>query len=183
MSLSLSDEEKLDDTYNLELLIRKTREAHMTYDMHDVFTIVIIDSSGMPTASKDLYSEYSEITIQQTADSNKWYKEWTDDDEFAGDNLNVTYNFMKNNVSGGLWEKTFEKYDQYKASEQGGPLFFILMLNVLLSNTQELSRLVSRTLKSQAFAVKISIEPSAFYVAHSNAKIISRKRMLRGKRT
>ena len=148
MSLSLSDEEKLDDTYNLELLIRKTREAHMTYDMHDVFTIVIIDSSGMPTASKDLYSEYSEITIQQTADSNKWYKEWTDDDEFAGDNLNVTYNFMKNNVSDGLWEKTFEKYDQYKASEQGGPLFFILMLNVLLSNTAEAARTLETRFKN-----------------------------------
>jgi hypothetical protein len=148
MSLSLSDEEKLDDTYNLELLIRKTREAHMTYDIHDVFTIVLLDSSGMPFGSKDLYSEYSEITIQQVADSNKWYKQWTEDDEFAGDNLNVTYNFMKNNVSDNLWEKTFEKYDQYSASERGGPLFFILMLNVLLSNTAEAARTLETRVKN-----------------------------------
>jgi hypothetical protein len=148
MSLSLSDEEKLDDTYNLELLIRKTREAHMTYDMHDVFTIVILDSSGMPSTSKDLYSQYSDITIQQVADSNRWYKEWTEDDEFAGDNLNVTYNFMKNNVSDSLWEKTFEKYDQYSASERGGPLFFILMLNVLLSNTAEAARTLETRVKN-----------------------------------
>jgi hypothetical protein len=152
MSLSLSDEEKLDDTYNLELLIRKTREAHMTYDMHDVFTIVILDSSGMPSGSKDLYSEYSEISIQQVADSNKWYKEWTDETEFASDNLNVTYNFMKHNVSDSLWEKTFEKYDQHTASERGGPLFFILMLNVLLSNTAE----AARTLESRVKNFKIT---------------------------
>jgi hypothetical protein len=44
----------------------------MTYDIHNVFTIIIVDdSSGMRFASKDLYSEYSEIYIEQVADSNK----------------------------------------------------------------------------------------------------------------
>ena len=38
LSLSLEDEDKLDDTYNLEVLVQKTKREHFKYDMHDVFT-------------------------------------------------------------------------------------------------------------------------------------------------
>jgi hypothetical protein len=44
--LTLSNEDKLNDTYNLEMLVRKTRQAHTDSVMHDVFTIVIPDKDG-----------------------------------------------------------------------------------------------------------------------------------------
>jgi hypothetical protein len=37
MPLSLDDEDKLDDTYNLEVLVQGTKRAHFKYDMHDMF--------------------------------------------------------------------------------------------------------------------------------------------------
>jgi hypothetical protein len=79
--LALSDKDKLDDTYNLEMLVRKTRQAHTDFDMHEVFTIVIpdrVDSIGMRLTSttKDLYKDFSSITIEEVAISNAWCRQW-----------------------------------------------------------------------------------------------------------
>jgi hypothetical protein len=77
--LTLSNENKLNGTYNLEMLIRKTRQAHTDFDMHDVlFTIVIPDrddSTGMRQTSttKDLYKNFPSISIEEVAISNVWY--------------------------------------------------------------------------------------------------------------
>jgi hypothetical protein len=38
--LSLEDVDKLDDVYNLDMLIKYMKLSHYTYDMHDVFLIV-----------------------------------------------------------------------------------------------------------------------------------------------
>jgi hypothetical protein len=71
MLLSLNDEDKLDDTYNLEVLVQRTKREHFKYDMHDVFTIVIPNANGTVQETKDLYSDYSNITIEQVARSNR----------------------------------------------------------------------------------------------------------------
>ena len=71
MPLSLDDKDKLDDTYNLEVLVQRTKREHFKYDMHDVFTIVIPNANGTVQETKDLYSDYSNITIEQVARSNR----------------------------------------------------------------------------------------------------------------
>jgi hypothetical protein len=52
-------------------------------------------------------------------------------------NLKLTYCFFQNNVLDDLSMKISETYKTFKADEQRGPLFFILMMNHLLSDTQE----------------------------------------------
>jgi hypothetical protein len=146
LPLALNDEEKLDDTYSLEVLIRKMKRQHCTFDMHDVFTIIYPDpvSEAIVATTLDLYTEFAKISIEDVARSNLWYREWLSDPWFE-ENLQLSYDYFQQNVSDDLWMKVCETYDQYKVSEQGGPLFFILMMNHLLSDTEEAaSSLVAR---------------------------------------
>jgi hypothetical protein len=138
--LTLTNESKLDDMYNLDMLVRKTRQVHTMYNMHDVFRILMLDTDGVTViGEKDLYTEYATVTMQQVAKSNKWYRTWPVDTTFA-ENLKLTYRSLQNNTSNQLYNKVFETYDKYPAEEQGGPLFFIIMINQLLSNSEEAAK-------------------------------------------
>jgi hypothetical protein len=151
MPLSLDDEDKLDDTYNLEVLVQRTKREHFKYDMNDVFTIVIPNADGSVKEEKDLYSDYSNITIEQVARSNLWYRQWMVA-SFFEQNLQLTYEFFQNNVSEDLGMKISETYETFKAGEQGGPLFFILMMNHLLSDTEEAAQSLNERVKK--FSIK-----------------------------
>jgi hypothetical protein len=59
MPLSLDDEDKLDDTYNLEVLVGKTKHAHFRYDMYSISSIVIPNGNKTINKVKDHYSDYS----------------------------------------------------------------------------------------------------------------------------
>jgi hypothetical protein len=63
-------------------------------------------------------------------------------------NLELTYTFFQNNVSKDLWMKVSKTYKGYTAGEQGGPLFFILMMNHLLSDTKEAASSLVKKVKN-----------------------------------
>jgi hypothetical protein len=67
---------------------------------------------------------------------------------FFKQNLQLTYEFFQNNVSEDLVMKISETYDTFKAGEQGGPLFFILMMNNLLSETEEAAQSLKERVKN-----------------------------------
>ena len=146
MPLSLDDEDKLDDTYNLEVLVSKTKRAHFRYDMYNIFSIIIPNDDESIKEVKDLYSDYSNITIKQVARSNLWYREWMANVYFE-QNLELTYDFFQNNVSKDLSMKITETYETFAVGEQGGPLFFILMMNHLLSDTEEAATSLNNRVK------------------------------------
>jgi hypothetical protein len=138
--MSNIDDKNLDTTYSLEALIDRMRQRHTNYDMHDVFQIVLIDEDDQDGRTvvgySDLYTDYASVTKEQVAASNKWYQTWVEDDTFA-ENLQLTELFFLNNVDDELFEKVSEEYKTYAIEEQGGPLFFILMMDHMLSNTKE----------------------------------------------
>jgi hypothetical protein len=139
MPLSLEDADKLDEAYNLDILIKYTRRSHTNYDMHDVFLIVYPKKgleANVVDYTKDLYTEYPDITIEDVVQSNKWYRTWMNEEWFI-QNLQLTHTFFQHNVSDELWMKISETCEAFKAGEKGGPLFFILMMNHLLSDTEE----------------------------------------------
>jgi hypothetical protein len=112
--------------------------------MQDVFTIIYPAADESVATTLDLYTEFAKISIDDVARSNLWYREWLSDPWFE-ENLQLTYDYFQQNVSDDLWMKVCETYDHFKPSEQGGPLFFILMMNHLLSDTEEAaSSLVAR---------------------------------------
>jgi hypothetical protein len=57
--------------------------------------------------------------------------------DWCTENLRLTYDFFQNNVTDDLFLKVSETYDKFPRSQRGGPLFFILMLNQLLADTEE----------------------------------------------
>ena len=116
------------------------RNAHYNYDMHDVFTILIFAQGDTvrksPIGTKDMYAEFSEIIVDEVKFSNELYDKWAKAFYYK-QNLKLTYSYFQQNVSEELWEKTFESYDDYEPQYKGDPLFFILMIYKLLSNTEE----------------------------------------------
>ncbi len=140
LSLSLSDDEKLDDTYNLSMLIGKTKDAFVQYDMHNVFSVLELGPDNKTVlGERDLFHDYPSLNVEVIAKSNAWYRKWPQDPTYQ-QNLQLTYKFFQNNVDDTLWEKCYERYSTYPPVEQGGPLFFAIMLHQLVSNTEEAAR-------------------------------------------
>lgn len=136
MSLSLSDEHKLDDTYNIGVLIGKMKAACVRYDTHDVFTVLKLDSTQtMVLGTKDLFTEYHDLTEAEVAASNRWYATWPKSTTFA-QNLNLTFEFLLNHTTDRLWEKCMEAYEEYPTEEQGGPLMFLIMIKKLVIDNE-----------------------------------------------
>jgi hypothetical protein len=64
MSLSIKDEDKLDDTYNMHILIAKMKAHLIKYDMHDVFQVLDVkeDGKSVGLTTKNLFLNYATIT-------------------------------------------------------------------------------------------------------------------------
>jgi hypothetical protein len=82
-SLLLNDQDKLDDKYNLENNIERTRQAMGNYDYDNIFNIVkqdktpgSVDNLVLPTMC-DTFKDYAMMTTDEVAWSNKWYQNWT----------------------------------------------------------------------------------------------------------
>lgn len=136
VTLTLSEEDKLDDTYNLGIQIGKIKSHFMRYDMHDVMGIVQFGAGGLsdPTAKSDIFAYYSIMSEEEVAKSNKWYNEFTVQDYYR-QNLNLTFEFLENNTTAALWEKCLEVYEEYEPEEKGGPLMFLIIMHKLQNHT------------------------------------------------
>jgi hypothetical protein len=104
ISLAITSEDKLDDTYNLEMLIVTMISSHGDYEMGDVLKIIswgVEPISGylqINGGTKDLYSDYSNLSMESVAQSNEFYRTYIDDETFT-ENLKLTLDYMKNNVT------------------------------------------------------------------------------------
>ena len=138
LALSLDDESKLDDCYNISTKVEKVQARHRLYDMHDVFTIVVPEADGkrLKEEAYNLYTEYATVTADMVAASNTWYNTWPKGPTWQ-ENLNWSYQFFEYNVSQDVAEKVNEAYMLYPIQARGGPLFFILLMRQLLSQTEE----------------------------------------------
>jgi hypothetical protein len=60
----------------------------------------------------------------------------------------MTLDYMKNNVTENMWNQVLEKYKPFQEKQKGGPLFFKLMMNQLLSNKESAAKaLLERVVK------------------------------------
>ena len=138
LALALDDKSKLDDCYNIGTKVEKVEARHRLYDMHDVFTIVVPEADGktLKEEAYNLYTEYATITPDMVAASNKWYNSWPKGPTWQ-ENLNWTHQFFEYNVATEVAEKVNELYMLYPIESRDGPLYFILLMNQLLSQTEE----------------------------------------------
>ena len=138
LAFALDDESKLNDCYNIGTKVEKVQARHRLYDMHDVFTIVVPEADGkrLKEEAYNLYTEYATVTPDMVATSNKWYNSWPKGPTWQ-ENLNWTHQFFEYNVAQDVAEKVNETYMQYSIESRGGPLYFVLLMRQLLSQTEE----------------------------------------------
>jgi hypothetical protein len=140
MDLKIDDPDKLEDTYDLEMSISRTRAHHIKYDMHDVFTIVKPNADPTKFEQVDLYDNYAMVTEEEVAASNEWYATMTDDQEqnkWFLQNLKLTHEHLSNNSEDNLVAKVNETYFAYPIERRGGPLFFKIMMDILQNNSED----------------------------------------------
>jgi hypothetical protein len=88
--------------------------------MHNVFLIIYPKDgaeANMVSYTKDLCSEYADISIKDVARSNEWYQTWMDEEWFV-QNLQLTHTLFQNNVSDELWMKVSETYESSRPEKK-----------------------------------------------------------------
>jgi hypothetical protein len=122
LSISLTDVEKLDDTYTVAMLVDRVRDHCIKYDLHGVFNIADpLDPESDPAITRtlgNLFLSYSTLTEVEVAHSNEWYRRWAVSDEYEN-NLRLSMDFLEHNTSEALWEKTLEAHSLYPVVQQG----------------------------------------------------------------
>jgi hypothetical protein len=98
------------------------------------------------TKTRDLFKDYAIMTPDEVAWSNKWYRTWTAEIWFE-QNLRLSFDFLENHCSEELWDKIMDKYNRYSEVEKGGPLFFVITMSKLISNTEEAYDALSKRIR------------------------------------
>jgi hypothetical protein len=94
----------------------------------------------------DLFKDYAIMTPDELAWSNTWYRIWKTEIWFE-QNLKLSFDFLENQCSEELWDKTMDKYNSYSEGEKGGPLLLVIMMSKLLSNTEEASDALTKRIR------------------------------------
>jgi hypothetical protein len=107
ISSTFSDTDKLDDNYNIGILILRFKNHCIKYDMFDVMNIVFLKTNNpsQPEGTPlDLTEHYSSIPELVVAKSCEWYRKYTVKNYYR-ENLQLIANFLENNCTESLWEK------------------------------------------------------------------------------
>jgi hypothetical protein len=89
------------------MLIEHMRSSHADYEMDDVYKIIswgvdpTTNNLKINGGSKDLYSDYSNISVEEVAQSNEFFRTYEEEDTFT-ENLKLTLDYMNNNVTDNL---------------------------------------------------------------------------------
>ena len=152
MTLSVTDPEKLADTYNLQMLIAKMRQNNVRHDLADVFSVLKFDTTNKLSISSvvALYQDYMQVTEAEVALSCEWYATMPKGKrrQFFIENLKLSFDYMENNTKDQLFTKCLETYADYPASQKGGPLFFKIMIDQLQTNSEDATQYLLDTLKN-----------------------------------
>jgi hypothetical protein len=122
------------------------------YNYDNGFNIVEQDKTPGPlenlvlTKTRNLLKDYAIMPPDEVAWSKKWYRTWTAEIWFE-QNLKLSFDFLENHCSEELWDNTMDKYNHYSEVEKGGPLFFVITMSKLLSNTEEASNALTKRIR------------------------------------
>jgi hypothetical protein len=138
LSLSLTNEDNLEETYNLQMCVEEARQNMERYNMNDVFTIIQVD--GNKNAQGDfssLWDMYVLISADKVGKSNEFCAAQVNAiaHPYIRENLTSTCDYFQNNAEPDLFQKCLETYNSYNYPQRGGPLFFKIMMTQLQSNS------------------------------------------------
>jgi hypothetical protein len=138
VSPSFTEEDILEDTLEVASKLSRLQSHMIDYDFIDIMTVVTIDESDPTNIKKEsnLLEDYMNISPKMVALSNEWYRKHVDlkAHPWIPENLQISAEFLQNNMSEALWQAVNLSYKDYNAAQQGGPLIFVLMMHELQKN-------------------------------------------------
>lgn len=158
--MSINDPEKMTNTCNLSTLLIENKKNLLRYDLLAPYSIITpnrnaftsgdpdygkleLDSNNKPR-QQDLFPDYLKLTINQVAQSYKWYSAFVPTDQSIQEDLSWSLLYYKKNVDSNLYLKVYSKLIRNEAAAQGGPLFLKLLLDsVTTTGEQNLKSLVT----------------------------------------
>lgn len=147
--LSMSDDKaQLQNTYNVTMRIHEFFEKLTKFDMQGQFLQVVTPNPADPTTTLagkvNVLEEYPTLGTAEVRTSNKYYKEYGPDHMIQ--NLLWSQELLENSCETALRDKVTEQLLDVPSIEQGGPLFFLMMIKVITSTTEEATRAMIRKL-------------------------------------
>jgi hypothetical protein len=153
------DSELLKEDANLHAQIRSIEARHRRYDLHTLFTIVFpedcansprLTTDGSTILTVDLFRMYLSVTPFQVGISNAWYNTWTDpvQQPWHRENLQLSYTMLQEHTDHSLHTKILEIYDKYTDEYKGGPLYFKLLMDFLVSDLQSVADSIIKHIQS-----------------------------------
>ena len=143
---------------NLQSQIKIIWNHMVQYDIADCMYVVIpVDVMRSVTIEKTQYTvfeDYPRLHECHVANSCTWYNRWVTD-EYVHENMVLTLNLLQNNTDESLWNKCYERYEEFEPMQQGGPLMAFLILKLI----QDSSEKALEHLKAQLETLKISSIP------------------------
>ena len=149
INVSINDESRITAYYSLSKRIKELKRNLTKYDLLDCFTIVypVLTSTGEITPdlervdsnvlSFDLFTEYPNITIDDVANSCRFYGSYTHERHLFDQDLNLSLLYFENNVEQDLYSRVHsEMLRNYDIDYHGGPLFLIIMLKQLSTSNE-----------------------------------------------
>jgi hypothetical protein len=134
---TFSDEDKLDDTYSIGILVNRFKAHCIKYGMHDVMNVVHLQPNkpDEPTGVRsNLFERYSRVPELTVAESCEWFRKYMVPNYYR-ENLPLVNEALENSCTEQLWEKCVEAHDEYPVDQRGGPLSFSIMMQLLQSHS------------------------------------------------
>ena len=158
VTIKKEDENLLLFVKNLQTQMKLVKAHCYAHDMSEVFTIVVPDDVfNSPHVGKqtfDLFRDYATLHPAIIANSNTWYNNWVKC-AAVRQNLQITFEMLKNNTETNLWSKAFEDHEEFDPIQQGGPLVLYFILKRIL----DVSETSIRYLVKRVRAIKLSSIP------------------------
>jgi hypothetical protein len=107
-------------------------------------------TDGVTILTVDLFRMYLSVTPYQVGISNAWYNTWTDpvQQPWHRENLQLSYMMLQEHTDHSLHTKILEIYDKYTDEYKGGPLYFKLLMDFLVSDLQSVADSIIKHIQS-----------------------------------
>jgi hypothetical protein len=192
---SMKSIERLLQSRSILDTIEATETILTKYDMKEPFTIVFpadptlkrvtlklkIDGSGIQTVN--VLTDFRRLTTKEVALSCAWwnlhgnYKDKDDKKQSYGRDMNWSYLHFKNHVDVVLYNDTDKEFHTYDKKERGGPLFFKLLTDSVLTANEDSLAALESTIKVYNIASDGKDDvPEAIKVLKAGSKTIQAMR-------
>lgn len=192
---SMKSVERLLQSRSIMDTIEATETILNRFDMKDPFTIVYPEDetldrvalkmkpNGGGIRSLEILSDFRQVTVEEVALSCAWwnlhghYKNKNNEKQSYGRDMNWSYLHFKNHVDEVLYNDTDKIFHSHSKKERGGPLFFKLLTDAVLSANEDSLVALESTIKNYNIATDGKNDvPEAIKVLQAGSKLITAMR-------